>query len=180
MQLVLPNVCGFEKRVHPQLGSTLKGCELSQTLNSVAHRLPLSPMGLLSRPPTSQTHFQPRLGILTTLTLKKIIIIFFFIFGCARSSLLCGLFLGFSLVEASGVYSSLQCTGFSLQWLLSCCGACALGHVGFSGCSTWAQQFAAPQLQSTGSTGTWVYLLQGTWHLPGSGIEPVRVSCTGR
>ena len=33
-----------------------------------------------------------------------------------------------SLVGASGGYSSLRCTGFSLQWLLfSCCGARALG-----------------------------------------------------
>ena len=37
------------------------------------------------------------------------------IFGCAESLLLCA---GFSLVVASRGYSSLQCVGFSLLWLL--------------------------------------------------------------
>ena len=44
-----------------------------------------------------------------------------------------------SLLEVSGVYSSLQCTGFSLWWLLllpSTDSRCA----GFSSCGTWAQQ----------------------------------------
>ena len=40
--------------------------------------------------------------------------IYLFIFGCVGSSLLCGL----SIVGASRGYSSLWCTGFSLQWLL--------------------------------------------------------------
>ena len=40
--------------------------------------------------------------------------IYLFTFGCAGCSLLC---LGFHFV-ASGGYSSLQCVGFSLQWLL--------------------------------------------------------------
>ena len=43
-----------------------------------------------------------------------------------------------SLVVASGGYSSLQCVGFSMQWLLflrSTGSRCA----GFSGCGTWAQ-----------------------------------------
>ena len=39
---------------------------------------------------------------------------FFFFFGCVGSSLLRGL----SLVAVSGGYSSLQCVGFSLRWLL--------------------------------------------------------------
>ena len=38
-----------------------------------------------------------------------------FIFGCVGSSLLC---VGFSLVVVSRGYSSLQCTGLSLWWLL--------------------------------------------------------------
>ena len=45
---------------------------------------------------------------------------------------------GLSLVAASGGYSSLQCTGFSLRWLLllwSTGSRCA----GFSSCGTWAQ-----------------------------------------
>ena len=44
-----------------------------------------------------------------------------------------------SLVVASGGYSSLQCLGFSLRWLLllwSMGSRCA----GFSSCGTWAQQ----------------------------------------
>ena len=44
----------------------------------------------------------------------KIILFIYFIFGCARSLLLCGL----SLVAGSRDYSSLQSVGFSLQWLL--------------------------------------------------------------
>ena len=42
-----------------------------------------------------------------------------FTFGCAGSSLL---LCGFSLVSESRVYSSMQCTGFSLQ-CFSHCGA---------------------------------------------------------
>ena len=45
---------------------------------------------------------------------------------------------GLSPVVASGGYSSLQCAGFSLQWLLllrSTGSRC----VGFSSCSAWAQ-----------------------------------------
>ena len=38
-----------------------------------------------------------------------------FIFGCVGSFLLCA---GFSLVAASRGYSSSQCAGFSLRWLL--------------------------------------------------------------
>ena len=46
---------------------------------------------------------------------------------------------GLSLVEASGGYSLLRCVGFSLQWLflLQSMGS---RHVGFSSCSTQAQQ----------------------------------------
>ena len=45
---------------------------------------------------------------------------------------------GLSLVEASGDYSSLWCTGFSLRWplLLRSTGS---RHPGFSSCSTRAQ-----------------------------------------
>ena len=45
---------------------------------------------------------------------------------------------GLSLVAVSRGYSSLQCAGFSLQWLLllqSTGSRCA----GFSSCGTWAQ-----------------------------------------
>ena len=49
------------------------------------------------------------------LTLEQHSLLFFlnlFIFGCVGSSLLR---VGFSLVAASGDYSSLQCAGFSLR-----------------------------------------------------------------
>ena len=45
---------------------------------------------------------------------------------------------GLSLVAASGGYSSLRCTGFSLRWLLLLWSTgCRRG--GFSSCGTWAQ-----------------------------------------
>ena len=62
--------------------------------------------------------------------------IYLFIFGCVGPSLLHE---GFSLVAASGGYSSLQCMGFSLRWLLllqSTGPRC----MGFSSCGTRAQQ----------------------------------------
>ena len=67
--------------------------------------------------------------------LKKFISFIFKIFGCGGSSLL---HKGFSLVAESGVYSSLRCMGFSLQWLLL---LWSMGsrHMGFSSCGTWAQ-----------------------------------------
>ena len=52
-------------------------------------------------------------------------------FGCAGSLKAAR---GLSLVAASGGYSSLGCTGFSLRWLL------LLQSAGFSSCSTWGQQ----------------------------------------
>ena len=61
--------------------------------------------------------------------------IYLFIFGCVRSLLLCA---GFSLVVASGGYSSLRCAGFSLSWLLLL-RSTGSRHAGFSSCGTWAQ-----------------------------------------
>ena len=46
---------------------------------------------------------------------------------------------GLSLVAASGGYSSLQCAGFSLRWLLLL-QSTGSGHAGFSSCGTWAQE----------------------------------------
>ena len=63
----------------------------------------------------------------------------YLIFGCVGSSLLCA---GFSLVAASGSYSSLQCTGFSLWWLLL---------LGVWALSTRASVVVARGLQSAGS-----------------------------
>ena len=58
----------------------------------------------------------------------------FFNFGCVGSSLLRGL----SLVAVSGGYSWLQCTGFSLRWLLLL-RSMGSTHAGFSSCSMQAQ-----------------------------------------
>ena len=44
---------------------------------------------------------------------------------------------GLSLVDASGVYSSLWCAGFSLRWLLLLWSTGSRG-TGFSSCGTWA------------------------------------------
>ena len=45
---------------------------------------------------------------------------------------------GLSLVVASGGYSSLWCTGISLQWLLLL-QSTGSRHTGFSSCGVWAQ-----------------------------------------
>ena len=45
---------------------------------------------------------------------------------------------GLSLVAASGGYSSLQCAGFSLWWLLLL-RSMGSRHAGFSSCGMWAQ-----------------------------------------
>ena len=60
--------------------------------------------------------------------------IYLFIFGWVESSLL---HVGFSLVVASGDYSSLQCVG-SLRWLLLS-QSTGSRHAGFSSCDTRAQ-----------------------------------------
>ena len=56
-------------------------------------------------------------------------------FGCIRSLLLRA---GFSLVAASGGYSSLWCAGFSLQWLLLL-QSTGSRQAGFSSCGIRAQ-----------------------------------------
>ena len=58
-----------------------------------------------------------------------------------------------SLVAASGGYSSLRCTGFSLRWLLLW--STGSRRVGFSSCGARAS------------------LLCGMWDLPGPELEPV-------
>ena len=54
---------------------------------------------------------------------------------------LCWVFIavrGLSLVATSGGYSSLQCAGFSLQWLLLL-QSVGSGRMGFSSCGAWAE-----------------------------------------
>ena len=59
----------------------------------------------------------------------------------------------FFCLRRAGASLQLQCTGFSLRWLLSCCGSWALDH----------------RLYCWGAR---AWLLRGMWDPPGSGIEP--------
>ena len=67
---------------------------------------------------------------------------------------------GLSLVAASGGYSLLWCTGFSVQWLHPL-PSMGYRHMGFSSCGTRAQ------------------LLRSMWDLPEPGIEPVSPALAG-
>ena len=86
---------------------------------------------------------------------------------------------GLSLVVVSGGYSSLRCAGFSLQQLLS---LWSMGsrHVGFSSCSTRAQQLwltgSRAQAQQLWCSGL---VAPGMWDLPGPGIEPMSPELAG-
>ena len=90
------------------------------------------------------------------------------LFGCAGSSLLHGLF-----------------SSCREQGLLSACGAQAshrrafsraaqvLGHLGFSGCSSWSRE------HELSSCGTQSWLLRGMRDLPRSGVEPLSPALAG-
>ena len=86
---------------------------------------------------------------------------------------------GLSLVVASGSYSSLRCTGFSLQWLLLL-RSTSSRPAGFSSCGVRAQQLwltgSRAQAQQLWRTG-----LAAPWHV-GSSWTRTRtcVPCTGR
>ena len=99
---------------------------------------------------------------------------------------------GLSLVVASGGYSLLWCTVFSLWWLLLLWST-GSRHTGFSSCNTWAQQLQctgsrAHGLSSCGSQaleyrfsscGTRTQLLHGLWGLPRPVIEPMYPALAG-
>ena len=89
---------------------------------------------------------------------------------------------GLSLVAASGGYSSLWCTGFSMRWLLllRSTGSRHTGsrHAGFSGCGAWASVVVVHGLSSCGSgalecrlssCGAQVQLLRGIRIFPDQG-----------
>ena len=86
---------------------------------------------------------------------------FYFIFGCAGSLLLCGLFSSCSErgLLPSGVRAS-HCSGFSYL------GAWALGLTGFGRCGSWALE------HRLSSCGTQVSLLRGMWDPPGAVTKP--------
>ena len=85
-----------------------------------------------------------------------------------------------SLPAASRGYSSLRCTGFSLQWLLLL-QSTGSRHAGFSSCSTQVQQLwlmgSRAQAQQLWCMGL---LLRGMWDLPGPRIEPMFPALAGR
>ena len=89
-----------------------------------------------------------------------------------------------SLVGASGGYSLLRCTGFSLQWLLSLWST-GFRCMGFSSCGLWALEcrlssFGLRALQHRlSSCGAQAQLLHGMWDLPGPGIKPVSPALAG-
>ena len=98
----------------------------------------------------------------------------------------------FSICSERG-YCSLQCTGFSLRWLLflrstgsrcmgfSSCGTWALEHAGFSSCGTQVSSYGSQALECRlSSCGARAQLLRGMWDLPGPGIEPVAPALAGR
>ena len=62
---------------------------------------------------------------------------------------------------------SIAVHGLLIALAFSCCRAHALGHMGFSDCSSWALE------HRFNSFGTQVQLLCGMWYLPGSGIKLV-------
>ena len=87
---------------------------------------------------------------------------------------------GLSLVEASGDYSSLQCTCFSLRWLVFANGARALGVrasvVVAHGLSSCGSQALECRLSSYSAQ---ALLLRGIWDLPGAGLEPLSPALAG-
>ena len=86
---------------------------------------------------------------------------------------------GLSLVVASRGYSSLQCVGFSLQWLLLL-QSTGSRQVGFSNCGTWLSSCGSWALERRlSSCGSRAQLLRGTWDLPGPGLEPVSPALAG-
>ena len=77
-----------------------------------------------------------------------------------------------SLAAASGGYSSLRCSGFSLRWLLLLQSR-GSRHTGCSSCGSRALE------RRLSSCGAWAYLLHGMWDLPGPGFEPVSPALAG-
>ena len=107
-------------------------------------------------------------------TIFYIILFIYIIFGCARSSLLCGLFSSCGkqrLLSSCSAWAS-RCSGFSR------CRAQALRHVGFNSCGTWAHQLPLLRLQY--SCDAWAQLLCSMWDLSRPGIKPTSLALAGR
>ena len=82
------------------------------------------------------------------------------------------LFHGFPLVVVNRGYSSWQCEGFSLKWLLTL-HSMALGLTSFSSCSSWALEY------KLNSCGTQAELFRVMWNLPKLRIKPVSPALAG-
>ena len=111
--------------------------------------------------------------ILQNLTIRNCFSFFFF--GCVGSSLLRP---GF-LVVARGGYSSLQCKGFSLRWILLL-QSMGSRRAGFGSCSTQAQQLwhAGPRAQAQQ---LWCTSLVALRHVGSPWTrDRTRVLCIGR
>ena len=79
---------------------------------------------------------------------------------------------GLSLVAASGGYSSLQCTGFSMRWLLLL-RSMGSRRVGFSSCGSWP-------LERRLSSVTRGLSCSAAWGIfPGPGLQPVSPALAG-
>ena len=93
---------------------------------------------------------------------------FYLFFGCAGSSLLHGLL----SICRDWDYSVVGVHGLLIVVAPLCCGAWPLGHAGFSGCGTRAQQFSTLEHRLSGC-GTWA--LVAPQHVGSSRIrmEPV-------
>ena len=101
-----------------------------------------------------------------------------FIFYCTGSSLLQRLFSP-SRCGKRGLLSSC-CEWASRGGGFSCCRAHALEPAGFSHCGTGLSGCGSLALEPRlSSRGTWAWLLQSMWHLPGSGVKPMSPALAG-
>ena len=111
--------------------------------------------------------------ILCSLKLGSIIV---FLFGCAESSLLCGLYSscgGWGLLFSCSSRAP-HCTGFFRS------GAWALGNSGFGSCGTWAQESRLPGFRAQAHW-LWCAGLLAPWHVGPSRLrDRTCVSGTGR
>ena len=114
-------------------------------------------------------------------------VLFFFFWLCWVFVAVCGL----SLVAGSGGYSSFQCAGFSLRWLLllrstdSRRAGSIVVERGLSSCGSRGLECRLSSCGSRGlecrlsSCGARAQLFRGTWDLPRPGLEPVSPALAG-
>ena len=101
---------------------------------------------------------------------------YLFIFGCAGSSVLLGLF---SSCSKQGLYSSRSAQSSHCSFL-SRFRVWTSGHVGFSRCCTWAQLLWLLGSRTQANCDSQALLLHGKRDLPGSGIKPMSPALVGR